>query len=71
MFDNYDLYKRYDRQQAEYEAKLPLCACCGEPIQSERMFDIGGWYCEECKDTFIENISKEVNDWMDEQEGGW
>lgn len=69
--DNYDFFKDYDREQAEYEARLPRCACCGEPIQDEEMYNIDGWYCEGCKDLYLEDICKNVADWMDEQKGGW
>lgn len=71
MIDNYDYFKIFDRQQAEQLARLPICACCGEPIQSENMYNIDGWYCEDCKDVFLANISKNVEDWVYEQKGGW
>ncbi len=69
--DNYDFYKDYEREQAELLARLPTCACCGEPIQDETMYEIDGWFCESCKDAYLENISKNVEDWVYEQEEGW
>lgn len=42
----------FDRWDAEQQAaldKLPKCAECGEPIQSEKCFDLGnGVICEDC-----------------------
>lgn len=52
--DNYDAFREHDarqeREEREYRAKLPVCAWCGEPIESEMCYDIGGdnYVCEEC-----------------------
>lgn len=35
------------------------------------MFNIDGWYCEDCKDLYLENICKNVEDWMYQQKGAW
>lgn len=71
MIDNYDLFKQHDREREERLQNLPTCACCGEPIQSEEMFNIDGWYCEDCKDLYLENICKNVEDWVYQQKGAW
>ena len=65
--DNYDYFKEYDRAQEDRLRQLPVCACCGEPIQSEEMFNIDGWYCEDCKDLYREDICKNVEDRMYQQ----
>ncbi len=47
--DAYDQWKKHD---AEMEADLmtfPVCAECGEPIQTEYLFEIDGeLICEDC-----------------------
>lgn len=44
-------FDRYDRQQAEELAKLPICDCCGEPIQDDSCYEINGeYFCEDCLD---------------------
>lgn len=69
--DNYDFFKDYDREQAEWLASRPICASCGEPIQDEYAWPLDGLYCEECKDTYLENIKVNVDDFVDEQRGEW
>ena len=33
------------------KTKLPKCSECGEPIQDDSYFEVGGdYYCEECMD---------------------
>lgn len=42
-------FARYDAAQRAELAKLPRCANCGEPIQTEYMFDLpDGLWCENC-----------------------
>lgn len=48
----------------------PVCVSCGEPIQDEYMYDFGdGWICENCKDEFVKDARKDVEDYIDEQRG--
>lgn len=64
--DNYDQYEKYDREQAEMIARLPRCAKCGEPILSDKAYEIDGWYCEDCFNEWVEEISNytdELGDW--------
>ena len=38
-----------DRDQQEGLDRLPVCACCGEPIQDDYYYEIGDEIlCEEC-----------------------
>lgn len=44
-------FDRYDRQQEEWLNSLPVCDCCGEPIQDEYCYEINGdLICEDCLD---------------------
>lgn len=67
MIDNYDYFKKYDRDRAEYESRLPRCVCCGEPIW-DKMWPLDGMYCETCVDTYLKGIEIDVNKWMEKQE---
>ena len=58
--DNATLYDRYERDSERKLSRRPVCACCGEYIQGEYMWDIDGYYCEECKDIYLANIRREV-----------
>lgn len=53
----------YDRYSAEQERKLeqlPICECCGEPIQQEKaVYYIDQWCCEECEWDFWKNIRED------------
>lgn len=51
--------------------RLPVCIVCGERIQSEYMYKIDGWYCEDCKDEWLEESRKNVDDWVEEQSERW
>lgn len=39
MSSAYDLY---EHEQQKHLAKLPMCYCCGEPIDDDTLFDIDG-----------------------------
>lgn len=44
-------FDRYDRQQEEWLNSLPVCDCCGEPIQDDFCYGINGdLICEDCLD---------------------
>lgn len=44
-------FDRYDRQQEEWLNSLPVCDCCGEPIQDDFCYEINGdLICEDCLD---------------------
>ena len=43
--------RRYYAEQEEKLNELPKCSECGEPIQDDSYFEVGGdYYCEECMD---------------------
>ncbi len=46
--DPLDDYDRLDREQAAYEARLPVCEKCGRKIHDDDYFDDGDILCEEC-----------------------
>ena len=52
-------FDRYDREQAQREARLPHCEYCGEPIY-EKYYEIcGKIVCEEClEDLFAQYVEE-------------
>lgn len=59
--DNYDAFREHDSEQEAWLAKLPKCVSCGEPIQDDYLFNIGGeLYCVEC----AEDLFKVSNDYL-------
>lgn len=46
--DPLDDFDRWDREQAEYEARLPKCEECGMPIHDEYFDVYGEILCEGC-----------------------
>ena len=42
MVDNYDLWVAHDNDMQREIEKLPLCECCGEPIQQDTAVRING-----------------------------
>lgn len=54
-------FDRYDRQQAEELAKLPICDCCGEPIQDEYCYEINGnLICEDRLDMYFRKAVDDI-----------
>lgn len=57
-------FMRLDMEQAMYEARLPVCDCCGEVINDDFYWEIDGEIlCEDClneryrhyTDDFVQN----------------
>lgn len=47
--DNYDRFVEFDAEMERRLEQLPVCDCCGEPIQDEYRWEIGNEvYCERC-----------------------
>ena len=47
--DYNDLYDAHEAEQAAYEARLPVCPMCNQPIMDEYYYDIGdGPICPDC-----------------------
>ena len=59
MIDYNDaLLRAHEARQEAWLAKRPKCECCGEPIQDEHLFDVGGdIFCEEC---MIDNFRQDA-----------
>lgn len=54
-------FERYDREQQQKLAALPVCSECGEPIQDEYFYLINGEnICEEC----LKDYRKSVDDYV-------
>jgi len=52
-------FNDWERRQEEYEAKLPRCDKCGEPM--DEYYDIEGeQYCYECAMDWLEHQKHEV-----------
>ena len=49
-----DELRMHEAEQEAYLESLPKCCKCGEPIQDDYLYDVGGdIYCEDCmKDEF-------------------
>ncbi len=46
-------FARHDAEQARELAKLPVCAECGEPIQTEECYEINDeLICPECLERY-------------------
>ncbi len=55
--------RRY-REEDEYLSRCPKCDCCGERIQDDYLFNIGGdLYCEEC---LIDQFRHATDDYTDD-----
>ena len=62
--DPYADFDAYDREQQDAIERYPICECCGEHIQSERLYYIDGrFFCEEC----IEDCHKYTDYFVDEE----
>ncbi len=47
--DNYDFFRMHAMEQDAELEKCPVCSCCGDPIQDEYRYYIGGEdYCKDC-----------------------
>lgn len=58
--DSSDLFERHDAEQEERLARLPVCECCGHPIQQEKaVYYNDQWFCEDCEDEAWEHIRAE------------
>lgn len=63
MSDAYTQWKRREQQEQRELEKLPVCACCGEHIQSEHCYEIeGDLFCMECLDL---HFRKNTEDYVD------
>lgn len=60
--DPLDDFDRLDRQQAEYEARLPHCEKCNKPINDDIYFDADGEIlCEKC---MHDRYARSTESWM-------
>lgn len=50
-------FERFDSIQADELSKLPICNCCGEPIQQDKaIYYNDQWVCRECESDFWMDI---------------
>lgn len=53
-------FHRHDAELQEKLDKLPICECCGEPIQQEMaVYYNDQWCCEDCEDAFWLSIRED------------
>ena len=55
-------FARHDAEQARELEKLPICAECGEPIQTEECYEINDELV--CPDCLEYHYRKEVEDYI-------
>ena len=64
-----DPLKDFERHEAEQEKqlmKLPICSCCGEPIQQEKaIYYNDQWCCENCEYDFWYDIREDFLESVD------
>ena len=61
MKDNLDLFNEYDKEQCEQLKRLPICDECGEPVESDFMYELGSEnLCQDCFDEYVLSIRKKV-----------
>ena len=54
-------FDRYDRQHEEWLNSLPVCDCCGEPIQDDFCYEINGdMICEDCLDMHFRKAVEDI-----------
>ena len=59
-------FERWDRDQAEKLARLPVCSHCGEPIQDDFCFEINDeLFCEDC---MKDNFRRSTDNYITEEE---
>ena len=47
--DNYDFFRMHEDEQDKLLEQRPVCVCCGDHIQDDYCYDVGGEiYCEDC-----------------------
>ena len=60
--DAYDQWVRHDQEMEDALKRLPVCADCGEPIQTEYLYEIDGdLICEDC---MRENHRRCIDDYI-------
>lgn len=61
--DNYDLWEAHERRQNRQLSEYPVCAWCGENIQSEECYEINDeLYCQNCVER---NFKRSTADYME------
>jgi len=53
-------FNRWDAEQERRLARLPVCADCDEPIQTESAYYINGeWICEDCMESYRRDVNED------------
>lgn len=49
MLDNYDIWLRHEAELDRLRERLPVCRCCGDPIEDIHYYNVDGTVlCEYC-----------------------
>lgn len=60
MKDNYDLYVEHEMEEQEWLESRPICSECGEHIQDEYAYKIGGrLICKCCMESYSVAVEEE------------
>ena len=66
--DNYDYFEAMDYEREMKLARMPVCECCGEHVQTETAFYYNDqWFCtdKECEKELIELVWEDIrNDYL-------
>ena len=58
---------RHDAELEEMLEKLPVCECCGKPIQQDKaIYYNDQWCCEDCETEFWQNIRDDFLESVDD-----
>lgn len=53
MVDNYEIWAAHDAELERELAKRPVCAECGDPIQTEHCYEVKGeLICPDCMEKY-------------------
>lgn len=64
MYDPIRAWEAWDAQREARLERLPVCDCCGEPIQDDSFYRIGNFnYCPGC----IKDCRVSTEDFTDEK----
>ena len=62
-------FQELDDERERAIACLPVCSCCGEPIEDDDLYDFDGeLVCEECLPVYLaDNHKHKVTEYIDER----
>lgn len=61
--DNYDYFEEFEYERYKKLARMPVCECCGNHVQTEKAFYYNDqWFCKdkECEKELMEIVWEDV-----------